>query len=121
MSSSYFCTLMNKKKIVLQEVFLGMMLSLLAILFFDFSTAVNKVEHNDVFCCEVAETEADAEWSQDFDFDFLPICFNQRSAELSHLVPVFEMRVPVFMGAQTALEAIPLYLKNQQFKFHLSA
>ena len=121
MGSAYFCGLMNKKKIVLQEVVLGLMLSLLAILFFDFSTAASKVNHNDVYCCEVVESEADAEWSQDIDFDFLPIYFYQRSSELADAVPVLEVCIPAIQDVQTAQVSVPLYVKNHQFKFHLSA
>jgi len=121
MRSVYFCNWMNKKKIVIQEVVLGLMLSLLAILFFDFSTAASKVNHNDVYCCEVAESEADAEWNQDFDFHFLADGFYQRSAELLNLVPDVEVCVSEFRGVKSALVSVPLYVKNHQFKFHLLA
>ncbi len=112
---------MNKKRIVLQEVVLGLMLSLLAILFFDFSTAVVKEKQSDVYCCEVAEIEADAEWSQDWNFDFLPD-YNYQRAEF------FQINSPLIIFENRGDEhcaygvvSVPIYVQNHQFKFHLTA
>lgn len=112
---------MNKKRIVIQEVVLGLMLSLLAILFFDFSTAVVKEKHSDVYCCEVAESEVDAEWSQDWDFDFLPDYGYQH-------IDYFQINAPQIIlenrsedPGSNRVVSLPIYVQNHQFKYHLSA